>query len=396
LHLLELKFIAIKSKSKQKIKTSDILLMSTRIKRMIYLNGRFLTQQQTGTQRNAYELTIALLKLTKEITILVPPVEILETYDTLQMQIKIVGKNKSSLWEQIDLAFFMALRKGALLVNLTNTAPYLLKHQIVSIMDMAVFVNPKWFNWKFSSYYKWLVPRISKRSSLVVTISNSSKFDIIKYTGIPESKIKIINCAVPSKFHELIKSTSLEDTKVLLDKYGIQQGNFFLAVSSLDPRKNFLMLLEAYKLSESNVPLLIVGRKNKTFADSNLDVEDDKSDIKFTGYISDEELVILYKSAMCFIYPSLYEGFGIPPLEAMACGCPTVVSNIASLPEVCGLASVFIDPHNKEEISEAIKNIANDENLRNRLVNAGFDQVGKFNWDKSAKLLLEKIIEHKN
>lgn len=364
---------------------------------MIYLNGRFLTQQQTGTQRNAYELTISLLKLTKEIRILVPPTDILKTYDISQMPIQVVGKNKGSLWEQVDLAIFMALKKRSLLVNLTNTAPYLLRHQIVSIMDMAVFVNPNWFNWKFYTYYQWLVPRIARRSKLVVTISNSSKLDIIKYTGVSESKIKIISCAVPSKFHELINSSNLEDAQLLLSRYGIENKNFYLAVSSLDPRKNFSMLLEAYNASGSTIPLLIVGRKNKTFADSNLEAEGSNQKIKFTGYISDEELVNLYKSALCFLYPSLYEGFGIPPLEAMACGCPTIVSNIASLPEVCGKASVYIDPLNKGEIAQAIKNISTDERLREKLISAGFDQSDKFSWDRSAELLLQNIsIENKN
>jgi len=363
---------------------------------MIYINGRFLTQQQTGTQRNAYELTQSLLKLTGNITILVPPSEILDAYDTSNMPIKVIGINKSALWEQIDLAYFMALKKNSILINLTNTAPYLLRQQIVSIMDMAVFINPAWFNWKFSTYYKWLVPKIARRSLQVITISTSSKTDIVKYTGIPESKVKIINCAVPSRFQELINSMKIDETNSLLEKLDVKQNNFFLAVSSLDPRKNFLKLVEAYQLTESKIPLLIVGRKSNTFADLNLSDQQTTADIRFTGYLTDTELVILYQSALCFLYPSLYEGFGIPPLEAMACGCPTLVSNTSSLPEVCGSASVYVDPNDVVEISNAIKQISADVELRENLIQEGYKQVNKFNWDTSAKLMLAEIVKFKN
>ena len=357
---------------------------------MIYINGRFLTQRQTGTQRNAYELTIKLFEFYKDIIILMPNAPVNESYDVKNLPIKKIGFNKSALWEQLDLPYFLISKKHAFLVNLTNTAPVFYSNQLVSIMDMTVFIDSTWFNRRFATYYRWLVPKIVKKSKIVVTISECSKRNILKFTHVEESKVKVINCAVPSKFRSLANDEYM-DYKDLLFKYSIREKQFFLAVSSLDPRKNFVNLIKGYQQLSTSVPLLIVGSKGKSFNDENLNNYEHNQNIIFTGYISDEELVKLYKSALCFVYPSLYEGFGIPPLEAMLCGCPTIVSNTSSMPEVCGDASIYVDPMDINSITKAMNDVIGDDNLRKNLIEQGYKRVNKFDWSYSAQQLIKEI-----
>jgi glycosyltransferase involved in cell wall biosynthesis len=359
---------------------------------MIYINGRFLTQDLSGAQRFAYEILKGLVEHTDlEINILVPPSKIREAYDVEKFTLKIIGKRTNLLWEQIDLPLYLNKNGKVLLINLLNTAPFLYKNQVVSILDMTTFINPKWFNRSFSYYYKLIVPIIAKNSLKIITISECSKIDITKFINVPPEKIEILYCAVAEQFNEN-KNRTLQQTEIL-NKLNIQQQKFLLAVSSLDPRKNFIRLVRAYNEIKADIfPLVIVGSEGKVFANDELkEIITNSKNIILTGYLTDSELVALYQSANCFIYPSLYEGFGMPPLEAMACGCPTIVSNTSSLPESCGDASLFIDPNSTESIKNAIIELIGNSSLRLKLIEEGKKQVKKFSWEKSSKKLTEII-----
>lgn len=354
----------------------------------IFINGRFLTQKLTGVQRNAYELSKHLIPLLKHPIVVVPNEKINKNYDITDWPVRKVGSFKGILWEQIELPFFFLKQKGKpLLLNLTNTAPLLYSNQVVSIMDMTTFINPSWFTKKFSNYYQWLIPKIARKSKMVFTISNNSKNDIIRFTKVPVDKIKVLYCGISAVF-----SSNFSLDTGIVSRLGLQDRSYFMAVSSLDPRKNFKGLIDAFLGANIDVPLLIVGSRGKVFGDINLNQLDLSSKrIIFSGYVNDEELKALYKSAFCFIYPSLYEGFGIPPLEAMASGCPTIVSNTSSLPEVCGQASLYVDPYNKKSIINGIMKMLQSKSVRTDLIERGFENVKRFSWKATASKALIEI-----
>lgn len=271
------------------------------------------------------------------------------------------------------------------MINFCNTGPLLYNRNIVTIHDIAFQVNPKWFSPAFVGLYKFLIPRIARRSLRVITVSNFSKESIIRYTNIPENKVEIVYNGISDVFF-----------KALNPFIGSEYDNYILAVSSIDPRKNLLSLVRTFKqLNKPDLSLVIVGAKSKVFADSNLKDEIfGWPSIIFTGYISDEKLAALYNKAIMFVYPSLYEGFGIPPLEAMATGCPTITSNTTALPEICGDACLYIDPLDSEDLAEKIDLLLTQDTLRKKLRDNGFRQVKYYSWEKSALKVAAIIKSH--
>jgi glycosyltransferase involved in cell wall biosynthesis len=189
----------------------------------------------------------------------------------------------------------------------------------------------------------------------------------------------VIPCAVSSDFKPF--------TKIKKD--------YVLAVSSISPHKNFRSLVLAFnKLDLNNLELRIVGDVSKNFSDAGLvSLINTNENIKLLGRISDKELAQIYSSALCFVYPSLYEGFGIPPLEAQASGCPCLVSTAASLPEVCGDSVLYCDPYSIDDITLKLQILVTDSALRQKLKMLGFDNVKRFSWNKSALDMIELIEE---
>ncbi len=339
---------------------------------MLYINARFLTQKITGTQRFAIEISKRIIKyLTSTQIEFLAPRNIINRKLAKSFNPKLFGIFKGHLWEQIDLPIYLRNTNDSLLLNLTNTGPLFYRNQIITIHDLAFLRYPQWFSKAFYSYYKFLIPKIAKNSKKIITVSEFSKKELITLLDIPEEKIEVVYNGVSELF-----------------KYNPNQRkeNFILAVSSLDPRKNFKRLILAFKeLNLQDYKLVIVGSENKIFRNSEIKTLIKQiPNIEFTGYISDEKLIQLYQKATLFIYPSLYEGFGLPPLEAMACGTPVIVSNTASLPEICGSAAYYVNPYDKNDIAKGIKTLLENKRLQKDLVQKGLQHVKKFNWDKSA------------
>lgn len=345
---------------------------------MIYINARFLTQNITGVQRYAIEISKTLRKIYPDLTFIAPK-NIVHLELAKEFNIDLYGKFKGHLWEQIDLPEYLKEHDNPLLVNLANSAPLLYKNQVITVHDLSFLREPKWFSKKFYYYYKFLIPKIANNSLKIITGSMFSKNEIAKLLKIPEKKIDVVYHGVSEKFNTIETTNN-------------QHGNYFLAVSSLDPRKNLKNLILAFnKLNLKNTKLIIVGSESKIFADTTgiKKLMQSNNNIIPTGHINDGELIGLYKNAISFIYPSFYEGFGLPPLEAMACGCPAVVSNAASLPEVCMDAAYYIDPCDIESIAKGIYEVATNETLRQSLIYKGIERAKIFKWDKSAQKLIE-------
>lgn len=262
------------------------------------------------------------------------------------------------------------------------------------VYDMAYRVYPETIGQATLDMLNRNLVNSCNRTDLIVTISEFSKKEIIKYLNVSEEKIAVVPCAVDSSiYNQQIDYSELKNVK---KKFGISKEYFFY-LGTLEPRKNIERLIEAYAMlikrnDADKTPLLVLAGKNGWNYEeiySKVKALGLESYVIFTGYIDASEAVILLKGAYTFVFPSIYEGFGLPPLEAMACGVPVITSNVTSLPEVVGDAGYLVDPFSINEICDAMIQITNDENERERLKAKGIERAKYFTWERSARLLQE-------
>lgn len=261
---------------------------------------------------------------------------------------------------------------------------------VVSIMDLSFLYFPELFR-KEDLYQLVNWTRYSvKKAAAVITISESSKNDIIKEYKIPAEKIHVVYLGIKES-----AETKTQKMEELSKKYGVK-NRFVLFVGTLQPRKNITKLIESLSLiKDKNVDLVVIGKKGWLYEDilaapEKYGVSDR---VKFLDFVPDEDLTSFYKHAECYVLPSLYEGFGLPVLEAMKYGCPVLTSNISSLPEAGGDAALYFDPKNAEDIAKSIDKVLKDKNLRSDMIKKGYAQVKKFSWDKSAEEVLSVLEE---
>ncbi|WP_218598089.1 glycosyltransferase family 1 protein [Polaribacter sp. NJDZ03] len=343
---------------------------------MIIINSRFLTQRITGVQRFAIEICKELKKSNLEIEF-VSPKNIINSEIAEELDIKKIGNLTGHLWEQITLQLYVS-KKDALLISLCNTAPLFLKHQIVTIHDLSFMLFPEWNSKMFSLVYNFMIPIIAKKADHILTVSNSSKKELISELEIPENKISVIYNAVSTIF--------LEKDAQEKESYKNEE-DYILTVSSFHPRKNLKRLIEAFLiLPDKKLKLYIIGNFDKNFAFEALNIEEHHSRIKILTGVNDYDLKGFYKNARLFVYPSLYEGFGIPIIEAMSCGAPVCVSNIDVFKEVCGNNAVYFNPKSTADIKDKIILSINKPKQV-------FNQLDKYSWTKSASFLKIKILE---
>lgn len=359
--------------------------MSQRHRRVL-INGRFLTQRITGVQRVAINLVLSLDKLIGEVhpsfeVQLVTPKTSLNPIDLKNIRIVSTGRFQGHPWEQFDLSRYAG---DDLLINLCNTAPLFKRNQFVFIHDAAVFRFPQAYRRTFVAWYKIIGRSVRSNARKIFTVSEFSKNEIVTFLKADPAKVFVI--------HPGITLNTNSDNDTILQKLNVTPRQYFLTVGSHDPRKNLAALIAAFdSLNIRGVDLVIVGSANsEVFRQVHLTTSER---IKVTGYVDDAELTSLYRNAKAFVYPSLYEGFGLPPLEAMLCNCPVVSSKIASLGEVCGDAALYFDPYQPGAIEKAIKEFQSSPGLAGTLVEKGKKQVSKFSYESSAKRLWQHIIE---
>lgn len=350
----------------------------------IYINGRFLTQKISGVQRFAIEITKSLKKINPNIFILSPK-GVLDEELVGVLGVKIIGVNSGHLWEQIDLPIYLKLKGSPLLINLCNTGPLYYTNQIISIHDLSFYLHPEWFSKLISRFYNFVIPRVGRQARHVFTVSEFSKNEISHHLNISREKITVVHNAM-SFNNASKKNDDFVDKKFL--------GKYLLSVGSLDPRKNLTCLLEAF--NEANfldVRLILIGDRKKVFAKSKkLDaLLANSNNVYFTGYLNEHELVMAYKNACAFVYPSVYEGFGIPPLEAMSFDCPTCVSHISVFQEIFGDSVIYFNPYSKSDLIIALRDVIYNERLREKLIINGRERVKRYLWENSAKIISNKL-----
>jgi glycosyltransferase involved in cell wall biosynthesis len=340
----------------------------------MFINARFLEENRTGVGRFAFEVTKRFVKYFPDATIIAPKNSIIP----LNWKVSVKGFHRGAFWEQFQFPFLIS-RNQSWCFNPANTSSLLLRNNVTVIHDIIPITNPEWYSLQARIYYRILLPLVIRNAKLLITVSEATKKDIHKHIGIPLEKIHVAGNAVDEFWHKVEERPTID--------------NYILTVGSLDPRKNLKRIIESFLILEDNsLNLVVVGHKHKAFANLDISIpEQDSKRIIFTGFVTDEEIRSLYSHAKVFVYVSLKEGFGIPPLEAMRCECPVVASDIEVLREVCSDAALYVNPLDSLSISQGIKHLLDNNNISNALIKKGVVRSRFFNWDeiseKIARLL---------
>ena len=344
---------------------------------MLNVNGRNLTMHTTGVQRYTQQILDCWGKSDNSFSVVMPS--------------RPMHGPIGHLWEQFILPTMLI--KQDVLWSPSNTGPILCPaKQVITMHDFATLDHPEWTSRKFSIFYRFLLPKIANRCDGIIAVSDYTKSRILHHVNIDPDKVVVIKNGVDSKFYKL--SDSFVNGALIRKKYGMPSGRYVLSVSSIEPRKNISSLLKAWEkicpFIDDDIQLVLVGRSNpRIFADSGLNCIPPR--VVFTGFVDDVDLPSLYQDALVFAYLSLYEGFGLPPLEAMAAGVAVLTSNTTSIPEVVADKAITVNPLSIDEIADGLLLLLNNDSLRVRLAMDGPIHAKSFNWTHTGKQTFEYI-----
>jgi glycosyltransferase involved in cell wall biosynthesis len=357
------------------------------VKKTLYVNGKFLAQPTTGVQRyaagvvDAWDEDLDCGRIDRSIysvRLIVPKTDRkIPKYKHIEVVPSILG---GRLWEQAELP----LRSGGgVLFSPYAAAPVFKARHIVTIHDAGVAATPEQYSRLFRGYYGTVYRSLGRSSVALFTDSCFSKQELHKYFSIPLEKMTVL----PVGCDHLMKIPPSSD---ILNRFALEPGKFILGVSSQSPIKNFDGLVRAWSLlGRPDLKLAIAGGANSRVFRDGVATQDRR--IVRLGYVSDGELRSLYEAASVFVYPSFYEGFGLPPLEAMTCGCPVLVARSSSLPESCGDAALYCDPSSPADIAEKIKSLLDDPELAEKMRILGKRWSVQFTTQRTASLLWSEI-----
>ena len=341
----------------------------------IALNARFSVHRPTGMQRYGLELA---RRFGDQIEVVRP--------------VRALRGPVGHLWEQVYLPSAL---HGKLLWSPNNTGPLAVRRQVCTMHDLIPLDQPEWFSPRFAAWYKWLLPRLAKQVRHIIAVSEFTKRRIVELLAVPQEKVTVI----PNGVDERFSPKSEEEILRMRRSLGITCRAYLLYVGNLEPRKNLQRLLQAWAIAQRfvspEIELVVAGAKGSSLVFEEWSLGALPSRVQFTGYVTDDQLPALYAGSLSLLYPSLYEGFGLPPLEAMACGTPVVTSANTSLPEVVGDAAILVDAEDTESIADAITRIASSDSLRRDLRRRGLDRAKEFTWERTAdqtlRLLLQQV-----
>lgn len=285
-------------------------------------------------------------------------------------------------WEQMVLPRGLG---GNLLWSPSNTGPLAVRKQVVTIHDMVSMDHPEFLNPRFAAWYQFLLPRLVNKVRRVIVVSEFTKERLMKTCNIGEDRISVIWNGVDKRFCP----RPLEEISSAREQLGIPTGRYLVALGSLEPRKNLKRLLDAWSrivgVMPEDVCLVVAGAMGKSIVFDGLSFDPLPPRVHLTGHVPDELLPALYAGALAAPYLSVYEGFGLPPLEAMACGTPTLTSNRTALPEVVGDAAMMVDPYDVDAIGDGLRRLVEDGELRDSLRKRGFNRASLFDWKHTAE-----------
>lgn len=332
----------------------------------IQVNTRFLSHDLTGVQRYTTEI---LDRLDISVTCFSPqwwPAK------------GVLGH----FWEQFALPFLV---DEGLFWNPTCPGPVASPNQVITVHDLTAVDHPEWFDWKYALWHRMLTPLVLRRCRHIISVSDYTKQRIQQRYGICGEKITVIHNGVDRRFAPADEGA----VNRIRHKLDIPAGPYILSLSAIEPRKNLRRFLRAWEHAQNavdqSVTLVLAGGQGRSTIFRNFSVDNPPSNVHFTGYVDDDLLPALYTGAEAFIYPSLYEGFGFPVLEAMACGTAVLTSDVTSLPEVAGEAAILVDPRSEHDIKYGITKLLRDDALRSRLQKKGKERASSFTWDESVQ-----------
>ncbi|MEM5369550.1 glycosyltransferase family 1 protein [Paraburkholderia azotifigens] len=354
----------------------------------LLINGRFLGRRATGVDRFAFESIRALDQLLESgdplvaalrAEIIVPEALTGISNPFRHVGLRASGKSGGLRWEQIALP---RAARGRLLLNLCNSGPLLYRRQVTVLHDAAPARVPDSYSRSFVAWYRLMAPRLGRVSQRVITVSEFSRRELCDAYGIPAGKIGV----VPESGEHMLRVQ--EDEASVAPK--LNGRPFVLAVGSLNRHKNFRLVAEAAKrIGDAQFDIVVVGG-----GDARVYGEDKDAlprFVKHLGYVSDGELAALYRRAACFVYPSRYEGFGLPPVEALALGCPVIASRLPAIQEACGDAVLYTSPDDPAELAGLLERITTDATLRASLRERARARTEELTWRTTAARLIEEI-----
>lgn len=366
----------------------------------IGINARYLQRPVTGIERYLLELTKNISKLdnkNKYILFFNQHLPIIKITDNDNFEYFITKHSTKRniqriIWEEFFLFFELIKKKVDVFHGPSFVSPFFKSSkEIITIHDLTFLFFKEGYTLMNKLYFGLFLPKSIRKADIIIANSHSTKKDILKYYDIPEQKIKVVHLGIDPNFK---KSYDPDELNSIKQKYKIPE-KFFLFVGLLSPRKNIKNILEAFYLfkkeNNSNHKFVIVGKKGWLYSDIFQFIEENNlvDEIIFTDYVDEKDLSAIYSSATAFLFTSLYEGFGLPILEAMSCGCPVITSNLSSMPEVGGDAALYVNPYLVNEIKDAMNLLLENKELRQNLINKGHNQVKKFSWEKTARETLE-------
>lgn len=297
------------------------------------------------------------------------------------------------IWQRLRLPLPVELVTGR--VDIFHSPDFVLPpvwkaHPVLTVHDLSFMRYPECFSTALLTYLTEAVPRSVRRAEFILADSESTRRDLLELLRVPGERLRVIYPGVEARFTAEVGEERIIAT---LRRYGVRRP-YILALGTLQPRKNFVRLIRAFDLlrRRHRVPhvLVIGGGKGWLYEPIYETIEELTlhEAVLLPGFVADDDLPALYRAADLFVFPSLYEGFGLPVLEAMGCGTPVVASNASSLPEVAGDAALLVPPEDVEALAEAMWRLLSDDALRNELRNRGFKQVSRFTWERAAENLL--------
>ncbi len=333
----------------------------------MYINGRFTTQTLSGVQRFATEVTAALQQAHPDRVVLLGPPG--------APGARAVGRWQGQVWEQMELPRYVG---QGVLINLGNTAPLRLHRQVVVIHDAGVFATPEAYSWRLRSWYRLAHRRLVRTRACIATVSQFARDNLARHLAVPPEAIALVSEGA-DHMHAILAERSILQT--------LPGARFVLAVGNLAAHKNLAALSAlAADLARRGVALVITGglagaafRRPREAALP--------QPAAYLGRVSDGQLKALYQAALCLVFPSRYEGFGLPALEAMASGCPVAAAHIPALRETCGDAAIYFDPASPPDIARQVGRLIDDEALREALRAAGRSRAAGFTWAHAAAQL---------
>ena len=302
------------------------------------------------------------------------------------------------LWMQLVLPGIID-RSGPELLHYTNSLAPLRRSRpyVLTVHDASLFLHSRHHPKARLLTVRSILPYVARRASAIITMSHNARRDLVKVLGLPKERIEVIYEAAPGSFHRNLDQAY---RSAMRSKYGLPD-RYLLYVGTLEPRKNLARLIRAFwRLRQQGFryQLLLVGPSgwHMNGFDSEIEQLDLQDSVRMLGYVPAEDLPGIYALASVFVFPSLYEGFGLPPLEAMACGVPVLTSNNSSLAEICGEAAHLVNPRDEEELAAGLRDLLRDPEWRADLVRKGRRRARDFSWTKAARqtmALYERVLQ---